>query len=116
MLLITSALLAFLPLLGIVWILTRGTVTTVDGLFMSLILLAISGLFGINALLELRRLRRRSIWLKQNPEFAAQLTAAVSIASSPVVRGIIQKVEFYEGRVGHLNESVVILANRASAS
>lgn len=116
MLLITSALLAFLPLLGIVWIFTRGTETTVDGLFMSLILLAISGVFGMNAAWELRRLRRRALWLKQNPELAAQLTAGVSIASGPLVRGIIQKVDFYEGRVGQPNKSVVILANGATAS
>src|SRR5215470_17387749 len=116
MLLIISAVLAFLPLLGIVWILTRGTVTTVDGLFMSLILLAISGVFGINALWELRRLRRRAVWLKQNPELAAQLSALqVTAGGGPVIRGIVQKVEFYEGRVGHPNKSVVILANGANA-
>lgn len=116
MLLITSAVLALLPLLGIAWIVTRGTVTTVDGLFMSLILLAISGVFGMNAAWELRRLRRRALWLKQNPELAAQLSASVSIASGPVVRGIIQRVDFYEGRVGQPNKSVVILANGTNKS
>ena len=116
MLLITSAVLALLPLLGIAWIVTRGTVTTVDGLFMSLILLAISGVFGMNAAWELRRLRRRALWLKQNPELAAQLSASVSIASGPVVRGVIERVDFYEGRVGQPNKSVVILANGTNAS
>ena len=115
MLLITSAVLALLPLLGIAWILTRGTVTTVDGLFMSLILLSISGVFGMNALWELRRVRRRAAWLKQNPQLAAQLSAASVTVGGPVVRGIVQTVEFYEGRVGKPNKSVVILANGASA-
>jgi hypothetical protein len=116
MLLITSVVLALLPLVGIAWILTRGTVTTVDGLFMSLILLAISGVFGMNAAWELRRLRRRAAWLKQNPQLAAQLSAvAMTSSGGPVVRGIIQKVDFYEGRVGKPNKSVVILANGASA-
>ena len=115
MLRITSAVLALLPLLGIAWILTRGTVTTVDGLFMSLILLSISGVFGMNALWELRRVRRRAAWLKQNPQLAAQLSAASVTVGGPVVRGIVQTVEFYEGRVGKPNKSVVILANGASA-
>jgi hypothetical protein len=117
MLLITSAVLALLPLLGIAWILTRGTITTVDGLFMSLILLAISGVFGMNTAWELRRVRRRSAWLKQNPQFAAQLSAiSPAAASGPVASGIVQKVDFYEGRVGQPNKSVVILSNGASAS
>jgi len=117
MLLITSAVLALLPLLGIAWILTRGTITTVDGLFMSLILLAISGVFGMNTAWELRRVRRRSAWLKQNPRFAAQLSAiSPAAASGPVASGIVQKVDFYEGRVGQPNKSVVILSNGASAS
>ena len=42
------------PLAGITWILLAGAVTTVDGLFMSLILLTLSALFFLNAFLELR--------------------------------------------------------------
>jgi hypothetical protein len=55
--LILSILFGILPLLGIVWILTRGTLTTVDGLFMSLILLTMSGVFFLSAFLELRSQR-----------------------------------------------------------
>ena len=61
MLLIISLVLAFVPLLGIVSILVKGSMTTVDGLFMSLILLAISGVFGLNGLWEFQRLRRRAV-------------------------------------------------------
>jgi hypothetical protein len=50
-----SILLGMIPLLGIVWIFMSRTITTVDGLFMSLILLALSGIFFLNAFLEFRR-------------------------------------------------------------
>lgn len=50
-----SILLGIIPLLGVVWIFVSHTITTVDGLFMSLILLALSGIFFFNAFLELRR-------------------------------------------------------------
>lgn len=54
MMLLVSVVLGILPLLGIVWTVVNGTITTVDGLFMSLILLTLSGLFFLNALLECR--------------------------------------------------------------
>jgi uncharacterized membrane protein YdfJ with MMPL/SSD domain len=50
-----SILLGILPLLGVVWTIFNGTISTVDGLFLSLILLALSGIFFFNAFLELRR-------------------------------------------------------------
>ena len=52
--LLVSIVLAIVPLAGIVWIVVAGTITTVDGLFMSLILLSLSGIFFLNALWELR--------------------------------------------------------------
>lgn len=52
--LLISIALGLLPLAGIAWIIAAGSVTTVDGLFMSLILLTISGIFFLNALWELR--------------------------------------------------------------
>ncbi|HST10094.1 MAG TPA: hypothetical protein VLL05_06940 [Terriglobales bacterium] len=54
MLLAVSVVLGILPLLGIVWTIMNGTITTVDGLFMSLILLSLSGLFFLNAFWECR--------------------------------------------------------------
>jgi hypothetical protein len=50
-----SIVLGIIPLLGIAWTLANGSITTVDGLFLSLILLALSGIFFLNAGLELRR-------------------------------------------------------------
>jgi hypothetical protein len=52
--LLFSILLGSIPLAGIGWIIVTRTMTTVDGLFMSLILLMLSGIFFLNALLELR--------------------------------------------------------------
>lgn len=60
MMLALSLVLAILPLLGVVWIFLSGMITlsplsaTVDGLFMSLILLALSGTFALNAFWEMR--------------------------------------------------------------
>jgi predicted RND superfamily exporter protein len=52
---LVSILLGIVPLLGIVWTVMNGTITTVDGLFLSLILASLSGIFFLNAFLELRR-------------------------------------------------------------
>jgi len=54
MMLLVSVVLGILPLMGIVWTIMNGTITTVDGLFMSLILLTLSGLFFLNAFWECR--------------------------------------------------------------
>lgn len=60
MMLALSLTLAILPLLGVVWIFMDGMITlsplsaTVDGLFMSLILLALSATFLLNTYWELR--------------------------------------------------------------
>jgi hypothetical protein len=56
MMLALSLVLGILPLLGVVWTLANGMITTVDGLFMSLILLTLSGVFMLNAYWEMRDL------------------------------------------------------------
>ena len=67
MVLLISLVLAFIPLLGIVWIVLLGSALTVDGLFTSLILLAISGVFrrervirAAQAALQIRQPRGRT--------------------------------------------------------
>jgi uncharacterized membrane protein len=40
------------PLAGIAWIIVAGSITSVDGLFMSLILLSLSGIFLLNVCWE----------------------------------------------------------------
>ena len=53
--LLISIVLGLIPLAGIAWIAVSGTLTTVDGLFESLIMLSLSGVFFLNAFWELKR-------------------------------------------------------------
>ncbi len=48
-----SIVLGIVPLAAVVWTLMNGMITTVDGLFLALILLTISGAFMLNAYWEL---------------------------------------------------------------
>ena len=109
MLLITSAVLAVLPLLGIAWFVISGNITTVDGLFMSLILLTISGIFGLNALWELQRQRRRSKFLQQAKAAGLFPLTAAAVDGGQILRGRVESVEFFEAHVGQPNKSVVML-------
>jgi hypothetical protein len=52
--LLISVLLGLLSLAGIAWIVIVGSLLTVDGLFMTLILLTLAGIFFLNVFLELR--------------------------------------------------------------
>ena len=54
MMLVLSVILGIVPLMGVAWIVLKASVTTVDGLFMSLILLTLSGILFLNAFLEVR--------------------------------------------------------------
>ena len=54
MTLLISIVLGLIPLAGIGLIIATRTITTVEGMFMSLILLTLSGIFFLNAFLELR--------------------------------------------------------------
>lgn len=54
MMLALSLVLGIIPLLGVAWTLINGMITTVDGLFMSLILLTLSAVFLLNAYWEMR--------------------------------------------------------------
>ncbi len=107
MMLVLSVLLALIPLLGIAWIVIYGSVTTVDGLFMSLILAAMSGIVGLNVLLELRKRGSR----------ATRLSGAASTVSGRLTqRGKVESVQFYESGVGEPNKSIVTLNNGGSSS
>jgi hypothetical protein len=52
--LLLSLLLGLLSLAGVVWIVIVGSLLSVDGLFMSLILLTLAGVFFLNVFLECR--------------------------------------------------------------
>jgi uncharacterized membrane protein len=59
MMLVVSLILGLIPLAGIAWTIVNGLITTVDGLFMSLILVTLSGFFLLNALWEVRKLQKK---------------------------------------------------------
>src|SRR5450755_1656928 len=54
MMLVLSVVLGIVPLLGVAWVVMRGNIGTVDGLFMSLILLPLSGILFLNVYLDFR--------------------------------------------------------------
>jgi hypothetical protein len=60
MMLMLSVILGIVPLMGVAWIVLKASVTTVDGLFMSLILLTLSGILFLNAFLEVRGRLKKS--------------------------------------------------------
>jgi hypothetical protein len=61
MMLALSVVLGIVPLLGVAWIVLRASLTTVDGLFMTLILLTLSGILFLNAYLDLRARSKKSV-------------------------------------------------------
>lgn len=54
LMLLLSLILGLLSLAGVAWIIIAGSLLSVDGLFMTLILLTLAGIFFLNVLLELR--------------------------------------------------------------
>jgi hypothetical protein len=60
MMLVLSVILGIVPLVGVAWIVLKASVTTVDGLFMTLILLTLSGILFLNAYLEIRGQLKKS--------------------------------------------------------
>jgi len=58
--LLLSLILGIVPLLGIAWIVLQASVTTVDGLFMSLILVTLSAILFLNVYLEIRGKLKKS--------------------------------------------------------
>ena len=60
MMLVLSVILGIVPLMGVAWIVLKASVTTVDGLFMSLILLTLSGILFLNAFLGVRGRLKKS--------------------------------------------------------
>ncbi|MBZ5571273.1 MAG: hypothetical protein LAO09_05260 [Acidobacteriia bacterium] len=108
MALILLLILAAVPLLGVVWIALYGSLTTVDGLFMSLILLAMSGILGMTALVELRK-GKAAFSLNASP------VSARSGKGGLVQRGKVQEVVFFESNVGQPNKSIVTLSDHGQS-
>ena len=113
MALVLSLVLALLPLLGIVYILIFGSPFTVDGLFMSLILLSISGILGLNVLIELRK--GKSAFAPSRGVLNMRPSGSVSDGSHLKARGRVSEVVFFESNVGQPNKSIVTLASNGSS-
>jgi hypothetical protein len=111
MLLVISLFLALIPLLGILYIVVFGSLTTVDGLFMSLILLSISGILGLNIFIELRK--GKSAFA---PSRTVHATGLVSDGSRLKARGKVKEVVFFESNVGQPNKSIVTLSDGGGSS
>lgn len=114
MMLLISLLLALIPLLGIAYILLFGSPTTVDGLFMSLILLSISAILGLNVLIELRK--GGSAFAPKRGGLAKQPRGPVSDGSRLKTRGQVKEVVFFESNVGQPNKSIVTLSDGGGSS
>ncbi len=119
-------LLGLIPLAGIGYILFAGDVISVDGLFMILILLTISGIFFLNALLELKS--RRAPRKEEAKTGKAKAAAAVVGAAAPVMRaapaqgelrketGVVVEVSYFEAPVGQTNKSFVTFQPNGASS
>jgi hypothetical protein len=118
MLLLLSMILAVLPLLGIAGLIYVNPELTVDNLFMSLILLTISGIFGINVLLELRDrgLPMPLLGKKREPGMVAVGAgrAYVVMPTGEVKEsGVVENVAYYESGIGYTNRCLVTLRDGA---
>jgi len=82
MMLVISIVLGIVPLFGIAWTITTGTIQTQDGLFMSLILLTLSGVFFLNAFWELRD-KGALAFLNKKKDAAPAATRTPASAAAP---------------------------------
>jgi hypothetical protein len=87
--LVLSLVLALVPLAGVVWIFVSGMITlappsaTVDGLFMTLILLTVSACFLLNSYWEARDKGLLAFARKKKGTLVAGTPAAAKTASAP---------------------------------
>ena len=88
MMLVISIVMGIVPLLGIAWTIATGTVTTVDGLFISLILLTLSGVFFLNAFWELRD--RGALAFLNKKKVAPAATPTATPKAAPKVAPVSQ--------------------------
>ncbi len=89
MMLVISIVMGIVPLFGIAWTIATGTITTVDGLFMSLILLTLSAVFFLNAYWELRDrgalafLDKKKATATATPAATPKVTTTVTTKETP---------------------------------
>jgi hypothetical protein len=109
MLLLLEVFFVILPLLGIAGIVYQGWIATVDGLFTSLILLAVSGTFALGALLEFRaRKQPAAAGSQAGKTYEADLSAAAARNGTITESGVVMHVSFYETHIGQPDRSAVM--------
>ena len=110
--LVISGILGVLPLLGIAYILATSNIReaglTVDALFMSLILLTMSGIFFLNIALELLA-RRKATGEADRATAAGGSRIVETPTGTHVESGVVEAVAFYETEVGRPDKSLVTL-------
>ncbi|HVP51947.1 MAG TPA: hypothetical protein VMT05_07555 [Terriglobales bacterium] len=104
--LLISGILGLLPLLGIAYIVLNSNGITVDGLFMSLILLTMSGIFFLNIALEL--LGRRKADDAASPAGSGSHIVS-AVPGTQTENGTVEAVAFFETEVGRPDKSLVTL-------
>src|SRR5882757_469330 len=110
MVLLFYIVLTLLPLGGVAWIALNGSPLTMDGLFLSLILLAMSGIVGTTTLYELWK--KKSTPAGDAPKSGSGLPK-INVDSISQ-KGRVESVQFFEAAVGVSNKSVVVLTSDAS--
>ncbi len=135
LMLVLSVVLGLIPLAGIALIAVSGWIATVDGLFTSLILLAMSSVFFFNSFLEARALGMVPKFLRPKPSGSANRSSTGTVGASatsarmsgaatppppPSANGVVtevgtvESVRLYEMPVGQADKSLV--AFRAQGS
>ena len=114
MLLIIYLALALVPLLGIVWIFAQASITTVDGLFMSLICLSISGILAANAFFEYRKYGLKPARYRPRPRTLGS-AAMLAAVGALIEQGRVEDVVFFESHIGQPNKSLVTLSDGGGA-
>lgn len=133
-----SLVLGLLPLAGIGFIVYSGWIQTVDGLFMTLILLALSGVFFFDVFLDMRKrgmvpfmkpglVERSSGAAKPGSGTATSRTTTsprqpIQVVSRPitdgaqVVHGVIESVDFFEAPIGTPDKTLVLVRNGSDSA
>jgi len=109
--LLISGILGLLPLVGIAYILATSNLRqaglTVDALFMSLILLTMSGIFFLNIGLELLA-RRKTAAAAASPVGSGSRVVSAA-PGTHTENGLVEAVAFFETEVGRPDKSLVTL-------
>src|SRR5579884_2039987 len=118
-----SLFLALIPLalMAAFWLSTPvawpPTEWTVDNLFGSIILLTLSGIFVLNAALEVRSAGgMKSLMAARRVSSSAVLVAGQPVSGALVETGVVEDVQYFESHVGGVNKCIVLFRPDGSKS